>query len=185
VTVAVAAPVCKNAPVTGKLVIAVDAVRRGRGGPFVAAALAYVRRSLEPQFRFTDGRGTVREEFLLRRDRPVPPHQVLGLSLYIRASTVAAVPYRLPPEKAPRDPEAARLVAMFWAVRKLSDRLKHCHRRVLEGLSFADLQLVVAGKHHLVTHHFEHVPQVVCPDGSDWRVRAARFYAANAFQERA
>lgn len=166
----------------GKLVIAVDAVRRGRSGPFVAAAVAYRKQTAEPLFHYTDGRGVPRDEYLFQHLDRIKPRQASALTSFLRKTCVASVPYCFNLVKA-QDPKVARLVAMFWAVRKLTDRLRHLHLDELEGITPADMRLIVAGPQILTTAHFSRITQHSCPDGHDWHVRAARFCAMTAFPQ--
>jgi len=71
---------------------------------------------------------------------------------------------------------------MYWAVRKMGERLRYCHADAVKGLRAGDLQLLVAGEHPLHTRHFERLPQTTCPDYSDWRLQAAKFCAITAFR---
>jgi len=166
---------------TGKLVIAVDVVRRGRSGPYVAAAIAYRENATEPLFRYTDGRGALCEEYLFRQPEKIKQRQSPGIRHYLNKTTVAITPYRLPPEKAPRDSTVARLMAMLFAVKKLAERLKHCCGADLEGLDYDDLHLVVAGEHRIETRQFAKIRQTVAGPGNDWRTQAAKYIAHNSF----
>ncbi len=163
-----------------QLVIAVDAVRRGRGGPFVAAAVAYHLPTHEPLFHFTDGRGAHREEYLLRKPEALKPVLVGAISAYLNQVALASSKYCLSRDKAPKDARMARLLAMFWAVRKVTDRIRHFRS---EELRDARVYLLVAGHEKMQTQQFQRVPQCTCATEDDWRLQAARFQAFYAFPE--
>lgn len=166
-------------PVT-QLVIAVDAVRRGRGGPFVAAAVAYQLPTHEPLFRFTDGRGAQRSEYLLRKPGALKPALVSAVSSYLNRVSLATGKYCLSREKAPKSARTARLLAMYWAVHKVTDRIRHFRS---EELREASVYLLVAGTEKLQSKQFAHVVQFACSSEEDWRLQGARFQALHAFPE--
>lgn len=163
------------------LVIAVDGIRRGRGGPFVAAAVAFHEPRAEPRFHFVDGRGVRREAYLFRRPELVKEHQVRPLAVYIRRETLGVAAYCLNKTKAPKNADEARLLSMFWAVKKLADRLRHHHGG--EELRDKTLRLLVGGPHLLNTRHFEKIAQHTCMTSADWRLQVAQFTAYTAFPE--
>lgn len=166
-------------PVT-KLVIAVDAVRRGRGGPFVAAAVAYQLPTHEPLFRFTDGRGVQRSEYLLRKPGTLKPVLVSAVTSYLNKVSLATGKYCLARAKAPKDARVARLVAMYWAVHKVTDRIRHFRS---EELREASVYLLVSGTEKLQSKLFARVTQFARPSEEDWRLQGARFQAFYAFPE--
>lgn len=146
----------------------------------MAAAVAYQPPTHEPLFRFTDGRGVHRSEFLLRKPGTLKPALTLTVLSYLNRVTLATGKYCLPPDKAPRDARTARLLAMYWAVRKVTDRIRHFRS---ENLRDATVHLLVAGNECLHTRHFSRVTQTACPTESDWRLQGARFQAFYAFPE--
>lgn len=162
------------------IVIAVDAVRRGRGGPFVAAAVAYQLPTHEPLFRFVDGRGVQRSEHLLRKPGLLKPVLVAAVLSYLNRTCLATGKYSLPREKAPKDTRTSRLLAMYWAVHKVTDRIRHFRS---EELREATVYLLVAGAEKLQSRRFAHVTQAACATDADWRLQGARFQARYAFPE--